>query len=238
MVAQHWLLFSRLPRAGATKTRLAAALGSQAALAFHAACLNDLLAEAAAWQARARAEGGAAVHLYVTPPAGAGDFAAAGVTLPPGLAPRPQTGPHLGARMHAALAEVLAASPGPAAAFLSGTDLPLLRAAHLCEAAAALAGADAVFGPTPDGGYYLVGLRRPCPALFDRTRWGDGDVLAAALRIAREEGLRAEVISPLPDGDTVADLRRIAAHPLAERLRERAALRFIRDVLGTDPALG
>ena len=69
----------------------------------------------------------------------------------------------LGARMDRALTRALAAHD---AAMLIGTDAPALDAAALRRAAAALARHDAVFVPALDGGYALVGLRRPASGLF------------------------------------------------------------------------
>jgi hypothetical protein len=229
----HLIVFSRAPVAGATKTRLIPALGAEGARDFHAACLLDLLDEVAAWRAdRARRGlGRVTLHACVWPPGSGGDFARAGVAWPPGTRLRDQQGADLGARMERALAEALAEAPG--AALLVGTDLPLLRARHLEAALAHLAEADVVFGPSLDGGYHLVGLRRPQPGLFALPAWGGADVLARSLAAARRLGLRTACGDPLPDADVPADLPRVLAHPLAgEPAAGGRALRLLRARLG------
>ena len=67
-------------------------------------------------------------------------------------------------------------------------------------------GADAVFGPASDGGYYLVGLNSPCAGLFAGIDWGSERVLAQTLARARELGLEVEAIATRSDLDTPADL--------------------------------
>ncbi|MCP4683994.1 MAG: DUF2064 domain-containing protein [bacterium] len=66
---------------------------------------------------------------------------------------------------------------------------------------------DVVWGPTPDGGYYLVGMKKPLPALFREIEWGSPNVLSCSLDIARLEGLSRALLEPLPDLDTLEDLR-------------------------------
>src|SRR5213079_2177592 len=82
--------------------------------------------------------------------------------LLPGARCRPQRGRDLGERLAAALAEELAAGPGPVLA--TGAD-------------ALTHGADVVLGPAADGGYYLIGLRGPAPGLFAGIAWGTAGVL-------------------------------------------------------------
>jgi rSAM/selenodomain-associated transferase 1 len=115
-----------------------------------------------------------------------------------------QQGDDLGARMHAALAATLAAHP-PAGCLLIGTDCPALSPRDLQRAAAALAAHDVVLVPALDGGYVLIGLRRPQPALFDGIDWGTPAVLEATRARIAAAGLRAAELPPLPDLDTAAD---------------------------------
>ncbi len=169
-------------------------------------------------------------HLFfapLAPPGPEAAFGAAGVAIPPAFRLHPQIGPDLGARMAGAFAEVLGDGTPPVRALLIGSDLPLLEEAHLRAAAEALGRADAVFGPAGDGGYYLVGLRAPCPELFALPRWGGADVLAETLARAEAAGLTVARLDPLPDVDTGADLARVRAHPRFAGLAGRRACRFI-----------
>ena len=107
--------------------------------------------------------------------------------------------------MAAAMDRVLALGHSPCV--LIGSDLPLLTAAHLNGAFAALEGADATLGPTPDGGYYLVGLKRPCPPLFAGKRYGSGDVYGDAVAALEAAGRSFAPAPACADVDTPEDLR-------------------------------
>lgn len=224
----HLILFSRAPVTGATKTRLARDVGAEAARQFHIACLLDEMDEALAWQARAPETLGRPVclHAFVTPPDSAPVFAAVGAPWPAAFRLHNQTGETLGQRMDAALRTVLNELPGPV--LLAGTDVPLLDRDLLTAAVQALTGAEVVFGPAPDGGYYLIGLNHAAPGLFTAPRWGNTGVLEASLKAADALGLRTARVAPLPDVDTAADVPGVLAHPLAVQLRERRALRLLR----------
>ena len=89
-----------------------------------------------------------------------------------------------------------------------GADCPDLDAGLIERAFEALARADLVLGPARDGGYYLIGLARPAPALFRGMPWGTAGVLGETWARAHAAGLRAALLEPLDDLDTPADLVR------------------------------
>jgi uncharacterized protein len=108
----------------------------------------------------------------------------------------------LGARMLAAIAA------GPT--LVIGNDCPALTPHHLREAAAALRdGNDAVIIPAEDGGYVLIGLREPQPALFCAMRWSVATVLAETRRRMAQCGLRARELAGLWDVDVPEDFGRL-----------------------------
>src|SRR5581483_10768312 len=72
-------------------------------------------------------------------------------------------------------------------------------------------GPDVVLGPTEDGGYYLIGLRRDCPELFTGVPWSTPAVLRETLRRAGAAGLRAACLPAWFDVDTPDDLARLGA---------------------------
>ena len=188
-------VFARAPVAGAVKTRLMPLLGAEGALRVHRELLESTL-----FRARDAALG--AVTLWI-----AGDPADAEVQVcvkrqRVGLAA--QRGADLGARMHAAFETTLAADPG-AGCLLIGTDCPALSSTHLQHAAALLATHDVVLGPALDGGYVLIGLNAPQPALFADIDWGSAAVLAATRARIAAAGLRAAELPPLPDLDSADD---------------------------------
>ena len=128
-----------------------------------------------------------------------------------------QRGDDLGARMGNLIADLLAA--GHPAALVTGSDLPTLPIEHLAEAARVLSGggADVVLGPAEDGGYYLVGLRRPAPELFVDVAWGTAAVLEVTLARARALGLRAHLLPEWHDVDTVERCRAPSARSRRRR---------------------
>jgi glycosyltransferase A (GT-A) superfamily protein (DUF2064 family) len=80
---------------------------------------------------------------------------------------------------------------------------------HLVESAQLLCGeADAVIIPVEDGGYILVGLKRPAPELFIDMIWSDADVVARTRQRAESAGLVLAELPPLWDIDRVEDYER------------------------------
>jgi rSAM/selenodomain-associated transferase 1 len=95
---------------------------------------------------------------------------------------------------------------------LIGSDLPSLPPSHIGAAFEALeAGADVVLGPADDGGYYLIGLARPTPAVFAGISWGSGSVLQETRALAAGLGLRVHEIASWYDVDTPDDLVRVSS---------------------------
>jgi rSAM/selenodomain-associated transferase 2 len=89
---------------------------------------------------------------------------------------------------------------------LVGTDCPGLGQSHLKRAFQGLRRKDLVLGPANDGGYYLIGLRRPVPELFCGIPWGTGDVMERTLHAAAASGLRVVLLDPLGDVDRPEDI--------------------------------
>jgi rSAM/selenodomain-associated transferase 1 len=196
------IVLARLPRPGQAKTRLVPALGPQGAAALAARMLQHALGEALAC-------GAEAVELRITPD---GDEAAADPALQalqalrrthPGLRIAGQGEGDLGQRMARALEAALRTH---GAALLLGTDAPGLDAARIAEAAAALRTHDAVFVPALDGGYALVGLARPAPALFEGIAWSTPQEMAQTRARAASAGLAWCELAPVADIDEAADL--------------------------------
>lgn len=118
----------------------------------------------------------------------------------------PQGRGNLGDRM----ARVFRTMPnGPVC--IIGADIPGVNRARIGAAFRALGGHDAVFGPAPDGGYWLVGLKRQRPVpprLFDGVRWSTETALADSA--ATMKGLSIARVATLQDVDTLADLESLS----------------------------
>lgn len=194
MAGQALLVFARAPEAGKAKTRLIPVLGPADAAALHAGLTERTLQTASGH--------GFEVQLWCHPDTRHTFFRYCaerfGVTL------HRQRGGDLGARMDYALGTALQHCDR---AVLVGTDCPGLGSDDLNTAFAALrGGADAVFGPAHDGGYYLVGLRQPAPALFAGIDWGSARVLSQTRDRAQTLGLDVRLLASRSDLDTAADL--------------------------------
>ena len=190
------ICFTRPPVPGRTKTRLMPLLNGEACAALHTAFLRDI----------AGVCGQVDADLYAAC-APEGDWRALEGIFPAALDMFPQTGEGLGERMHAALARVLALEYE--SCVLIGSDLPELTADHLLAAFRALEGADVTLGPTADGGYYLVGLKRPCRAIFAGQTFGCASVYESTLTAIRAAGLTFCPGPLCPDVDVPEDLRRL-----------------------------
>lgn len=188
-------IFAKYWQPGTVKTRLAASIGAEAAARVHRACLETLLGRFAGIAGRC--------VLAFTPFERRAEFAnVAGEQW----ALEPQESGDLGRRITRHFA--LAFAGGAAPVVLIGSDSPTLPAALVLEAFDRLTtGADAVFGPTDDGGYYLVGLSRPMFELFEGIAWGTSDVWPQT--IERAAGCRYDVLARWYDIDTHADLARL-----------------------------
>ncbi len=188
-------LMARAPEPGTTKTRLIPALGAYGAAKLHAALVEHALAEIARC--------GAPATLWCAPDADHPFFAECARRW--NVALRAQPDGDLGARMGAAFG----AARGPL--LLMGSDCPPIDAALLRICAGAFARAPAVFLPTVDGGYGLVGLRRPIPEIFMDMPWSTDAVMSITRDRLTRLGVHWEEPAEIWDVDTPADVERLAA---------------------------
>ena len=89
-----------------------------------------------------------------------------------------------------------------------GTDCPDVNVDVFNAAFEGLATHDVVIGPAHDGGYYLIGMRAPCPALFVNVAWSSPQTLEQTLARATEVGVTVTLLDALSDIDTEDDWRR------------------------------
>jgi rSAM/selenodomain-associated transferase 1 len=179
------------PRPGRVKTRLGRDLGMVPAawwFRHQSARLIRRLAADARWQ----------TVLAVAPD----HEGLASRVWPADLARWPQGRGDLGDRMGRILRH---APKGPV--LIVGADIPGITPALIAKAFAALGRHDAVFGPAPDGGYWLIGLKRSRAiraGVLDGVRWSSQHALADTRACLPDCGVA--FIDVLQDVDTVADL--------------------------------
>ena len=176
-------LFTRWPEAGKAKTRLIPALGAQGAADLHRRLTEKTVATVRA--------AGLALEIRVTgaEPAAFRNWLGEADIIDQGDG-------DLGDRL-ARAAEILPA-------LLLGADIPGLKPCHLTTAAAVLADHPAVIGPANDGGYWLLGLAVPMPALFRDMAWGTDRVLTTTLARLPSDTPRLETLDDLDTPDDLA----------------------------------
>lgn len=197
MTEQALAVFCRAPVIGQCKTRLIDLLGEAGACQAHIDLAEATLTRTVDVRAT-RTLWTTAHHPLTT--AWAGQFNCA-LAL--------QQGADLGVRMSDALATSLA--QGAERACLIGVDCPPIDTDYVHKAFAALAGADVVIGPAEDGGYGLIGLRRPQPALFQGIAWGTQSVLTQTLARAAQLKLQVAQLPAIWDVDDATDWQRYQA---------------------------
>ncbi len=203
-------VIAKAPRPGHSKTRLCPPCTPAEAAAVARGALEDTLAAMAA----APIEGDRVVVLD----------GPAGPWLPSGFVVVAQRDGGLGER----LADAFAAVGGPA--LVVGMDTPQITPELLGETARALdrPGTDAVLGLTDDGGYWVIGLRRPDRRVFEGVPMSSPGTGEAQLARLHELGCETAIVPRLRDVDDFDDALAVAeAAPesrFAAALREVAAL--------------
>ena len=190
-------IVAKAPVAGLAKTRLIPAVGAAGAARLSRQLLRQTVAVAQA--------SGLPVQLWCAPSSNHSFFRALGRCTGWPCFDQPEG--DIGARMQAVFQAQARRSGRPL--LLIGSDCPVFTVAHLQEAARRLlAGDDAVLTPAEDGGYVLIGLRQPQPALFEGLAWSTPAVLAQTRQRMLALGLRHGEMPTLWDVDTPEDLRR------------------------------
>jgi rSAM/selenodomain-associated transferase 1 len=205
-------IFSKPPVPGEVKTRLIPALGAVGAARLAVAMLSDV------WRTVESCPGVRPILATTR----LGDF-------PVPVSPEDiwlHGGGDLGQRIERIFTRALVDS---AAAIAVGADSPALTRVHLEAALEALQTSDAVIGPSMDGGFYLLGLRRCRSGLFSSLQWSSAQTRQGLTTRLEAENFAIAELEPLFDIDTPGDLllleQFLAAHPsLAPATRVWCAL--------------
>ncbi len=188
-------IFAKKPAPGVVKTRLSPPLTQEEAAELYACMLRDTVAMAASLP-------GLHLSIHYQDDPGAAEYFAG---IAPGVAAYPQRGGDLGERMLNAVARLL--GQGFRQVAVIGSDSPDLPGDYILNGYDLLdGGADAVFGPAEDGGYYLLAMGGLRKELFSGLPWSSGELLHASLERAGASGLRVSLLPGWRDLDTWEDL--------------------------------
>ncbi len=190
------IVFTRFPRPGNTKKRLAKVIGDEAAADCQRQMTELIVSVARKFCCNSRVE--LQIHYCDSTPE---EMA---VWLGDDLGYYPQTDGDIGDKMRDAFS--LGFQNGWDNIVLIGADCPDISAEILKTAFNALNLADLVLGPALDGGYYLIGLHAPNPDLFSLV-WGSDAVLRQTIKIAENKNIVVQQIKALHDIDHPADLK-------------------------------
>jgi rSAM/selenodomain-associated transferase 1 len=187
------LVFLKFPRPGHVKTRLARGIGNEAAAELYRSWIGKVLLELQQLRSNRTLIGyfdGGSLGDFSEWQA----FADEWWQQPVG---------ELSERLDHGFSRAFAS--GASDCLAVGTDCLDLKSSHVESAFALLKGADAVFGPAVDGGYYLVGTCRYLPRFFDNVRLSTSNALGDHLRQCDEKGWATKLLPTLRDIDTLVD---------------------------------
>ncbi|MBS0202696.1 MAG: TIGR04282 family arsenosugar biosynthesis glycosyltransferase [Planctomycetes bacterium] len=192
-------VFCKHPRPGQVKTRLAEHIGPASAVTLAAAFLDDLTLEFRNIAQR---------RILGYSPADSAHYFHHFSRFGYDLWPQPEG--DLGARLSAFFSETLQTVDDRTV--LIGSDSPTIPREYVQLAFEKLDEFDCVVGPAMDGGYYLVGLRRCIPQLFENIVWSGASVLHQTVQRISGLGLSLGLLPPWYDIDDLDDLWMLAGH--------------------------
>ena len=193
------VVMAKQPAAGITKTRLCPPFSPEQAAAFSEALLLDTFDLAGSLP-------GVQLAAAITPASARAYFEQ---ITPPGTILLPVDGADIGQCLSRSFEALFQA--GFTKVLALNADGPSLPPSYLLQALDLLEDHDALIGPGEDGGYYLVGLKSPCPQLFRGIEWSTPRVLEQTLARLDALGLRTALTPPWYDVDTVREAARIYA---------------------------
>ena len=199
---------TRFPEPGKTKTRLIPALGPDRAARLHRCLIGHTLNVVSHWTANHDCD--IEVRYF------GGNEELFRNQFGKQFEYRLQPEGSLGDRINSAV--VAAFADGAERVIVIGTDCPMLDETHLANAFQQLHDHDVVIGPATDGGYYLIGMQRHLPSLFENIAWGTETVLQQTLQIVAKLNVQAGQLASLSDVDYAEDL--IQCRRVEERFRE------------------
>jgi len=193
------IIFLKYPEPGSVKTRLAKTIGDDKAASLYSVFTQKIFKDTANIAYRRM--------IFFTPEEKLDSLKK---WLKADVIFYPQRGKSLGDRLVRAFETAF--KEGARRVIAIGTDSPLIDHKIILKAFNALSGKEAVIGPTEDGGYYLIGLSRPfLRSVFQKIRWGSGEVFRQTLDRMRSGGLRFKILAEERDIDDERSLMALLA---------------------------
>ena len=190
------VIFIRFPHSGKVKSRLARTLGPEKAAVFYRLCAQQI-----AWELE-QVSGEVKKYLSYSDNSDEDEIRH---WIGSRFRLIPQAEGDLGQRLEQSFRGLLKGVCGKA--IIMASDVPDLSTGIINDAVSVLDNHDLVVGPCNDGGYYLIGMKKPHSELFKGISWSTDKVLEQTLTIAGEQGLRVVSLITLRDIDTGHDLK-------------------------------
>jgi len=205
------VIFVKAPLAGDVKTRLVPTLSLSQAAELYECFVRDIVRSMRRFKE-------ASVRIAYQPHARIPDPSWIGSSLPYFK----QEGHSLGERLSRAF--VSAYQARAERVVIIGCDSPTLPAAYVSQAFRMLEQCDIVLGPAADGGFYLVGMSKFCPGLFDQVVWSSEEVFDKILFNVRRDGYSLRTLPNYFDVDTPEELEALWRSRESNGLDETAPL--------------
>jgi rSAM/selenodomain-associated transferase 1 len=232
-------VMTKAPKAGRVKTRLVPPLKPQEAAELNKCFLRDTAAAISSvcsrrslsdegemdfkYKASASHSEAATVACGVAVYTPVGAESAYNDILPADFYLMPQRGDKFGERLYSAVEDLFKC--GFVSVCLIDSDSPTVPAQSFAEAVELLSATEdlVVLGPSDDGGYYLIGVKKPHRQLFEQIDWSTERVLNQTVQRAAEIGLEVKLLPTGYDIDDNASLRRLSKELLGERRGDSVA---------------
>jgi rSAM/selenodomain-associated transferase 1 len=221
-------VMTKAPQAGRVKTRLVPPLTPEEAAELNRCFLRDTAAAISSVCSGLRRQNAANTQLLpgaqkappqcgpvaVYTPVGA-ESAYTNV-LPADFSLLPQRGDKFGERLYLAVEDLFKCGFGSVC--LIDSDSPTVPAENFTEAVGLLSTTEdrVVLGPSDDGGYYLIGVKKPHRHLFEQIDWSTERVLNQTMQRATEIGIQVKLLPTGYDIDDDASLRRLCSELLTD----------------------
>ncbi|EJO5345977.1 TIGR04282 family arsenosugar biosynthesis glycosyltransferase [Clostridium botulinum] len=193
------IIMTRIPVPYKTKTRLMEIFTGQQCADIHKCFLKDIFDMCEILKD--------SIDIYITY-SDEGDFSIIEPSIPNFAKVFPQSGKDIGEKMKNAVGYVL--NKGYKKVILIGSDIPEIQSRDILKAFDILEYKDLCFGPTLDGGYYLVGMKKLNEVVFKNDiKWGDKSVFYSTMELLNKQNLTVDFVGKYEDMDTKEDIKNL-----------------------------